>query len=65
MLGLNPLTHRAEVSRQVGVRLQDGQLPERLRVAEAPELYSSFYPDPADWRELMGSLGLAGKARTR
>ncbi|GAA4078648.1 ABC transporter ATP-binding protein [Nonomuraea soli] len=65
VLGLDPHRDRAELTRQLGVQLQAGQLPEHLRVAEALELYSSFYPDPADWRTLMDGLGLGEKARTR
>jgi ABC-2 type transport system ATP-binding protein len=65
VLGLDPLRDRAAVTRQLGVQLQDGKLPGRLQVAEALQLYSSFYPDPADWRQLMDALGLAGKAKTR
>ncbi len=49
----------------VGVQLQEGQLQEKLSVTEALELYSSFYPDPADWRVLADDLGLTGKLRTR
>ncbi|PZG15184.1 ABC transporter ATP-binding protein [Nonomuraea aridisoli] len=64
VFGLDPLRDRAEVTRRLGVQLQAGQIPERLRVAEALELYSSFYPRPADWRELMDGLGLADKAKT-
>jgi len=33
-------------------------------VREALELYASFYPNPADWRELLERWGLAGKADT-
>ncbi|MBG0564281.1 ABC transporter ATP-binding protein [Actinoplanes aureus] len=65
VLGHDPLRDRAEVTRALGVQLQTGQLPDQLRVAEALELYSSFYPDPADWRELMESLGLTPKAKAR
>ncbi|MCE7004724.1 ABC transporter ATP-binding protein [Kibdelosporangium philippinense] len=61
VLGLDPLRDRASLTRQLGVQLQDGQLPARLKVAETLELYSSFYPNPADWRELMSSLGLTAK----
>ncbi|KUL24387.1 ABC transporter ATP-binding protein [Actinoplanes awajinensis] len=63
--GIDPLRDRRAATERVGVQLQSGQLPERLQVAEALALYSSFYPEPADWRELMDSLGLAGKAKTR
>jgi ABC-2 type transport system ATP-binding protein len=49
----------------VGVQLQESQLQEKLSVREALELYSSFYPEPADWRVLADELGLTGKLRTR
>jgi ABC-2 type transport system ATP-binding protein len=65
VLGLDPLRDRAELTQQLGVQLQDSELPERLRVAEALRLYSSFYRQPADWRGRMEILGLTGKAGTR
>jgi ABC-2 type transport system ATP-binding protein len=62
VLGLDPWRDRAQLTQQLGVQLQDSQLPERLRVAEALDLYSSFYHSPADWRELLAVLGLTEKA---
>ena len=64
VLGLDPRRDRAELTQRLGVQLQDSQLPDRLRVAEALELYSSFYRAPADWRALMDALGLAGQSKT-
>src|SRR3954467_10366879 len=63
VLGLPP----SDVSLRslVGVQLQESQLQEKLSVREALELYSSFYPDPADWRALADELGLTAKLRTR
>src|SRR6185369_2224380 len=61
VLGLDPRRDRAELTQRLGVQLQDGQLPERLRVGEALRLYASFYADPADWRELADQLGLGGR----
>jgi ABC-2 type transport system ATP-binding protein len=49
---------------EVGVQLQESQLQEKLTVREALDLYSAFYPDPADWRMLAGELGLGDKLRT-
>ena len=57
VLGLDPQRDRAELTERLGVQLQESRLPDQLRVAEALELYSSFYRDPADWRELMEVLG--------
>lgn len=56
--GLDPRRDRAELRQRMGVQLQESQLPERIKVREALDLYSSFYPDPADWRELVVRLGL-------
>jgi ABC-2 type transport system ATP-binding protein len=65
ILGLDPLTDRHRLHQRIGVQLQETQLQEKLKVREALELYSSFYPRPADWRELLGRWGLSGKADTR
>jgi ABC-2 type transport system ATP-binding protein len=65
VLGLNPLHDRTELTQVLGVQLQDSQVPAKLEVAEALSLYSAFYRNPADWRELLDLLGLAGKAKTR
>ena len=65
ILGLDPLTDRHRLHQRIGVQLQESQLQEKLRVREALELYASFYPNPADWRELLGRWGLTGKADTR
>ena len=65
VLGLDPQHDRAELRRRVGVQLQAGQLPPKITVAEALRLFSSFYPDPADGRELAAGLGLGDKLGTR
>jgi len=59
------LNDRYRLHQRIGVQLQETQLQEKLRVREALELYASFYPNPADWRELLGRWGLTGKADTR
>ena len=64
VLGLDPVTDRAELTQVLGAQLQESQLPAKLRVAEALDLYSSFYRAPADWRALLDVLGLADKAKT-
>ncbi|GHE86887.1 multidrug ABC transporter ATP-binding protein [Amycolatopsis deserti] len=60
VLGLDPRRDTAELRRRLGVQLQETELPDRLRVGEALELYASFYPDPADPEALMAELGLTG-----
>jgi ABC-2 type transport system ATP-binding protein len=54
-----------ELRRLVGVQLQESQLPEKTSVGEALRLYSSFYPNPVDWRALARELGLDAKLDTR
>src|SRR6266545_2232218 len=61
VLGLDPQTHDVELKQRLGAQLQESELPEKLKVREAMELYSSFYRDPADWRELLDILGLSDK----
>ncbi len=58
VLGLDPGRDRAALRQQVGVQLQESQLPDQLRVREALDLYASFYASPADWNELVDDLGL-------
>ena len=63
-LGLDPRRDRAELTQRLGVQLQDSQLPDQLRVAEALRLNSAFYRNPADWHALMDTLGLTSKSKT-
>ncbi|HUB41026.1 MAG TPA: ABC transporter ATP-binding protein [Streptosporangiaceae bacterium] len=67
VLGLSPGREhdRNQLRQRLGVQLQDSGLPERLRVGEALRLYSSFYDNPADWRELMSVLGLTDSESKR
>ncbi len=64
ILGLDPRTDAHRLHQRIGVQLQETQLPEKLKVREALGLYASFYPNPADWRELLSRWGLADKAGT-
>ena len=59
VLGLDPRRDRAELRRRVGAQLQESELPEKLKVREAMELYGSFYDRPADAERLLDDLGLA------
>ncbi|MEG3634190.1 ABC transporter ATP-binding protein [Micromonospora palythoicola] len=64
VLGLDPRRDATRLRQQVGVQLQESQLPDRLRVAEALALYASFYRDPADPARLIDELGLDSKRNT-
>jgi ABC-2 type transport system ATP-binding protein len=59
VLGLDPRRDRDQLRLRVGAQLQESQLPEKLKVWEALDLYRSFYPEPADAGELLDELGLA------
>ncbi|HEY3504262.1 MAG TPA: ABC transporter ATP-binding protein [Actinocatenispora sp.] len=65
VLGLDPRRDREALRRVVGVQLQEATLPDRITVTEALELYASFYPEPADWRELVDRLGLGDRLRAQ
>ncbi len=64
ILGLDPRTDGHRLHQRIGAQLQETQLQDKLKVREALELYASFYPDPADWRELLSRWGLTGQAGT-
>ncbi|MGW0817812.1 ABC transporter ATP-binding protein [Streptomyces viridiviolaceus] len=63
--GLDPVADHEEVARVLGAQLQRSELQPGLTVREALELYSAFYPRPADWRPLAERLGLTAKLGTR
>jgi len=64
ILGMDPQTDRDALREVVGVQLQESELPERMTVIEAVELFASFYADPADPDQLIADLGLAEKRTT-
>jgi ABC-2 type transport system ATP-binding protein len=64
VLGLDPGKDVADLRRILGIQLQEGQLPDRIQVWEALDLYASFYDRPADWTGLLDRLGLAEKRNT-
>jgi ABC-2 type transport system ATP-binding protein len=64
VLGLDPRRDRHELHERVGVQLQESAVPDLMRVAEAVELYASFYREPADGRELIATLGLEDARHT-
>ena len=61
VFGLDPQRDGAEVKERLGVQLQESQLPDRIKVWEALDLFSSFYRSPAEWPDLLEQLGLADK----
>jgi ABC-2 type transport system ATP-binding protein len=63
VLDLDPERQGNELRERIGVQLQQSSLPDRLRVAEAMDLFSAFYRKTLDWRPLLRELGLEEKAR--
>src|SRR5512137_1478569 len=64
VLGVDPQQDGQSLRERTGMQLQQSNLPERMRVWEALDLYASFYPTPADWKELLQRLGLEEKRNT-
>ncbi|MCS7352452.1 MAG: ATP-binding cassette domain-containing protein [Thermoflexus sp.] len=44
VLGLDPWRQGQQLRERIGIQLQEGGLPERLRVEEALRLFVAFYP---------------------
>ena len=61
VLGLDPQRDGQALRMRTGMQLQSSNLPERMKVWEALDLYASFYPNAADWNKLLSQLGLEEK----
>jgi ABC-2 type transport system ATP-binding protein len=64
VLGLDPQRDRAELREVLGVQLQESELPAKLNVREALELYAAFYRTPADTETLLEVLTLIAQGET-
>jgi ABC-2 type transport system ATP-binding protein len=64
VLGLDPQRDGKSIRERTGMQLQQSNLPERMLVWEALDLYSSFYPKTTDWKALLAKLGLEEKRNT-
>jgi len=63
VLGFDPQRDIYELRERTGVQLQASNLPNRMRIEEALNLFSSFYRQAVDWRPLLEELGLSDKRR--
>ena len=63
VLGLDPQRDIYELRERTGVQLQSSNLPHRMRVEEALNLFSSFYRQTVDWHPLLEEIGLPDKQR--
>jgi ABC-2 type transport system ATP-binding protein len=63
VLGLDPTEQAQQLRRRIGSQLQESALPDRLKVWEALDLFSSLAPGGPDWPVLLEQWGLAAKAK--
>jgi ABC-2 type transport system ATP-binding protein len=61
VLGVDPQVEGQVLRARTGMQLQQSNLPERMKVWEALDLYASFYPKASDWEKLLVQLGLEEK----
>ncbi|NQT81798.1 ABC transporter ATP-binding protein [bacterium] len=61
VLGLDPRRDGYALRPRIGVQFQEKALQERIKVWEALDLFSSFYPRSIDWEVLLEQLGLVDK----
>jgi len=61
VLGVDPQKDSHTLRMHTGMQLQQSSLPDHMKVWEALDLYSSFYPNPVNFNALIEQLGLAGK----
>ncbi|HCS39411.1 MAG TPA: multidrug ABC transporter ATP-binding protein [Anaerolineaceae bacterium] len=65
VLNLDPQADNKMLRTRVGMQLQQSNLPDRMKVWEALDLYSAFYETPVDWKNLLKQLGLEEKRDAR
>jgi len=65
VLGLDPRRDAVRLRRSIGSQLQDSALPERMKVWEALDLFSSLRRHGPDWHELLTEWGLGDKRDAR
>lgn len=64
VLGVDPQRENRILRERVGMQLQQSNLPDRMKVWEALDLYASFYSIAVDWKKLLTQLGLDEKRNT-
>ena len=64
VFGIDPHADRGRLRSFVGSQLQESELPDRLRVWEALDLFAAISPASTDWRALLAGWGLVDKRDT-
>jgi ABC-2 type transport system ATP-binding protein len=61
VLGHDPRREAKLLRRKIGSQLQESALPDRIKVWEALQFFSTLTPDGPDWEAIMEQWGLAEK----
>ena len=61
VLGYDPRVAAKQLRRQIGSQLQESALPDRMKVWEALDLFSSLVPEGPAWEAVIDQWGLAPK----
>ncbi|HOD04785.1 MAG TPA: ABC transporter ATP-binding protein [Anaerolineaceae bacterium] len=61
VLGVDPQVDSQTLRLRTGMQLQQSNLPDRMKVWEALDLYAAFYPHAVNWEDLLAQLGLEEK----
>lgn len=62
VLDLDPKTNGYQLRQLIGIQLQEGRFPDRIKAREALELFASFYPRSLPAGTLLDQVGLLDKA---
>jgi ABC-2 type transport system ATP-binding protein len=62
VLGLDPIKQGLKLRQRLGIQQQESELPDRIRVRETMELFSSFYSRTLEWRDILDHLDLLDKS---
>ena len=64
VLGLDPRADHAQLTRRIGVMLQNGGVYTGIRPPEILRLFAAYYDEPADPDELLERVGLTERRRS-
>jgi ABC-2 type transport system ATP-binding protein len=64
VLGFDPQKDGNTLRQRIGIQLQQASIPDRIKVWEALDLFSSFYTKTVSWEKLLEDWGLTEKRNT-
>ncbi len=64
VLGMDPKKDDQAIRQRIGIQLQEAAIPDRLKVWEALDMFSSFYDKTVSWEKLIEEWGLVEKRNT-